>query len=146
MRKITNQGLELIKSFESFSPIIYTCPAGYQTIGYGHVVLENEREKFARGINQAQALNLLEADVASASKSVLRLINVPLTDGQFDALVSFTFNLGGGALQRSTLRRKINRYEHEEAADEFLKWVWANGKKLGGLIRRRAAERSLYLL
>ncbi len=145
MRKITNQGLELIKSFESFFPIIYICPAGYPTIGYGHVVLENEREKFAKGINRSQALNLLEADIASASKSVLRLINVPLTDGQFDALVSFTFNLGGGALQRSTLRRKVNRQEHEDVPAEFLKWVWAGGKKLDGLAKRRNFERLLYL-
>jgi len=146
MRNVTQKGVELIKHFESFSSVIYICPAGYRTIGYGHVVKESEIDRFKKPISEYEALKILEADILSSCRSVLRLINVPLTDGQFDALVSFTFNLGGGALQRSTLRRKINRYEHEEAADEFLKWVWANGKKLGGLIRRRAAERSLYLL
>jgi lysozyme len=70
---------------------------------------------------------------------------VPLTDGQFDALVSFTLNLGGGALQRSTLRRKVNREEHGAVPAEFMKWVWACGRKLKGLARRREAEAALYL-
>ncbi|HCR85343.1 MAG TPA: muraminidase, partial [Alphaproteobacteria bacterium] len=122
MRNVTQKGVELIKHFESFSSVIYICPAGYRTIGYGHVVKESEIDRFKKPISEYEALKILEADILSSCRSVLRLINVPLTDGQFDALVSFTFNLGGGALQRSTLRRKINRYEHEEAADEFLKW------------------------
>lgn len=63
---------------------------------------------------------------------------------RFDALVSFTFNLGGGALQRSTLRRKVNREEHEDVPREFLRWVWAGGRKLRGLVRRREAEALLY--
>ena len=69
---------------------------------------------------------------------------MPLTDGQFDALVSFTYNLGGGALQRSTLRGKINREEHAEIPEQFMRWVWAGGRKLKGLVRRRAAEAGLY--
>jgi lysozyme len=81
-----------------------------------------------------------------AEQAVCRLVKVPLTDGQFDALVSFTFNLGSGALQRSTLRRKVNREEHEEVPREFLRWVWAGGRKLKGLVRRRAAEADLYRL
>ncbi len=80
----------------------------------------------------------------AAKRSVLRLITVPLTNSQFDALVSFTFNLGGGALQRSTLRRKVNREEHDDVPAEFLRWVWAGGKKLRGLVRRREAELLLY--
>ena len=72
-----------------------------------------------------------------AERAVLRLIKVPLTDGQFDALVSFTFNLSSGALQRSTLRRKVNREEHEEVPAEFMRWVWVGGRKLRGLVRRR---------
>ena len=75
---------------------------------------------------------------------MLRLIRVPLEDGQFDALSSFAFNLGGGALQRSTLRRKVNREEHDAVPDEFRRWVWAGGRKLKGLVRRRAAEAALY--
>ena len=75
---------------------------------------------------------------------MLRLIQVPLEDGQFDAICSFTFNLGAGALQRSTLRRKANREEHGAVPREFRRWVWAGGRKLKGLIRRREAEAELY--
>ena len=107
MRNITPNGLDLIKRFEGFSQTVYFCPAGYPTIGYGHVVKDDE--DFSEGIDEAEAEELLRQDTMIAERAVLRLINVPLTDGQFDALVSFTFNLGGGALQRSTLRRKINR-------------------------------------
>ena len=86
----------------------------------------------------------MRQDAQITERAVLRLINVPLTDGQFDALVSFTYNLGGGALQRSTLRRKINREEHTEVPEQFMRWVWAGGRKLRGLVRRREAEAGLY--
>ena len=144
MRHVTEAGLDLIKRFEGFSPKIYICPAGYPTIGYGHVVLAHEREQFAAGITQAEATELLRKDVRIAERAVLRLISVPLTDGQFDALISFTFNLGAGALQRSTLRRKVNRGEHQAVPAELMKWVWAVGKKLPGLVRRRQAEGVAY--
>ena len=77
-------------------------------------------------------------------RAVLRLIRVPLEDGRFGALCSFTFNLGAGALQRSTLRRRVNREEHEAVPRELRRWVWAGGRKLKGLIRRREAEAALY--
>ena len=140
MRHVTEEALNLIKRFEGFSSTIYICPAGYPTIGYGHVVLAHEREQFAAGITQAEATELLRKDVRIAERAVLRLISVPLTDGQFDALVSFTFNLGAGALQRSTLRRKVNRGEHGGVPAELMQWVWAAEKKLPGLVRRRQAE------
>lgn len=144
MRRVTEAGLDLIRRFEGFSPTIYICPAGYPTIGYGHVVLAHEQDQFATGITQAEATELLRKDVRIAERAVLRLISVPLTDGQFDALVSFTFNLGAGALQRSTLRRKVNRGEHEGVPTELMKWVWAAGKRLPGLVRRRQAEGVAY--
>ncbi len=144
MRHITQEGLDLIKRFEGFSPTIYICPAGYPTIGYGHVVREDERHRFAEGIDEQEAENLLQRDVRWAERGVLRLIDVPLSDGQFDALASFTFNLGTGALQRSTLRRKVNREEHAEVPREFMRWVWAGGKRLKGLERRRRAEVEAY--
>ena len=87
---------------------------------------------------------MLQVDVGVAERAVLRLITVPLTDAQFDALVSFTFNLGAGALQRSSLRRKVNREEHADVPAEFMKWVWAGGRKLKGLVSRRAAEAAMY--
>ncbi len=144
MRHITQAGIDLIKRFEGFSPTVYICPAGYPTIGYGHVVKPQEREQFAGGITTAQAEALLRQDVQTAERAVLRLITVPLTDGQFDALVSFTFNLGAGALQRSTLRRKVNRGDHANVPAEFRKWVWAGGRKLEGLVRRRKDEAYVY--
>lgn len=146
MRHITDDGIDLIKRFEGFSSSIYICPAGYPTIGYGHVVRDDEKQRFSEGINKAEGEELLRQDVRWAERGVLRFIDVPLTDGQFDALVSFTFNLGSGALQRSTLRRKVNREEHGEVPAQFKRWVWAGGRKLNGLIKRRSAEAGLYIL
>lgn len=144
MRHISKQGLDLICRFEGFSPVIYICPAGYPTIGYGHLITEANKEQFLDGVNEDEALELLRSDVGKAERAVLRLIAVPLTQGQFDALVSFTFNLGSGALQRSTLRRKVNHEEHADVPAELMKWVWAGGKKLKGLVKRRAAEAQYY--
>jgi lysozyme len=140
MRHITADGLALIKHFEGFSPIIYLDAAGLPTIGYGHLVRRDEQSKWPHGIGEEEAEYLLAADVGESERAVLRLITVPLSDGQFDALVSFTFNLGGGALQRSALRRKVNRIEFGPVPDEFRRWVWAGGRKLSGLARRREAE------
>lgn len=145
MRQITQEGLRLIKRFEGFEPEIYLDAAGLPTIGYGHLIRKGEHKMFENGISEAAGEALLIKDVLVAERAVLRLIDVPLTDGQFDALVSFTFNLGGGALQRSTLRRKVNREEHNEVPREFLRWVWAGGRKLQGLVRRRDAERRVYI-
>ena len=144
MRHLTDDGLALIKRFEGFSPESYICPGGWPTIGYGHVVRDAERERFADGIDETEAEALLRRDVKTAERAVLRLICVPLADGPFDAFVSFAFNLGGGALQRSTLRRKVNRKEHGAVPTEFRRWVFAGGHKLKGLIRRREAEAELY--
>ncbi len=142
MRHVTEDGLRLIRRFEGFSAMPYLCPAGYLTVGYGHVV--KNPAAFHQPITEDEATEILVLDIQKAEKAVLRLITVPLSDGQFDALVSFTFNLGSGALQRSTLRRKVNREDHAEVPAEFLRWVWAGGRKLKGLIRRREAEAALY--
>ena len=145
MRHITQHGLNLIKQFEGFSSNIYLDAAGLPTIGYGHLLRAGEAEIFRHGISHEAAVALLIKDVLCSEQAVLRLITVPLSNGQFDALVSFTFNLGGGALQRSTLRRKVNREEHADAPAEFMKWVWGGGRRLKGLIRRRSAEAQLYV-
>ena len=136
---ITQNGLDLIKRFEGFSAVPYRCPGGYSTIGYGHLVQAGEVFP-AHGISKAKAEELLRQDVHIAEKAVLRLIRVSLRPGQFDALVSFTFNLGSGALQRSTLRRRVNDSDHDAVPAELTRWVWAGGRKLPGLIRRRKAE------
>ncbi|MBK8208641.1 MAG: lysozyme [Rhodospirillales bacterium] len=88
-------------------------------------------------MGEDEAEDLLRRDASIAERAVLHLITVPLTDGQFDALASFVFNVGAGGLQRSTLRRKVNREEHALVPAEFMKWVWAGGRKLQGLVRRR---------
>jgi len=144
MRSITEQGLQLIKQFEKFVSSIYVCPAGYPTIGYGHVVSKHERDKFQGGIDHTTAVELLKKDVKAAEQAVLALIHAPLTDGQFAALTSFTYNVGSGALQRSVLRQVANRSDHDSMPHEFAKWVYVHGKKLRGLVIRRAMEAALY--
>tara|TARA_R110002072_G_scaffold33030_11_gene100287 strand:+ start:5354 stop:5680 length:327 start_codon:yes stop_codon:yes gene_type:complete len=95
-------------------------------------------------ITQEEAEVLLSKGVKSAERAVLKLIKVPLSDGQFDVLVSFTYNLGPEALQCSTLRRKVNRQAHGEVPDQLMRWVWAGCRKMKGLFRRREAEAYLY--
>ncbi|MBF0355955.1 MAG: lysozyme [Alphaproteobacteria bacterium] len=147
MRRMTSEGLALIKRFEGFSARPYLCPAGWWTIGWGAIHnLDGQPVTAATPpVTEEEAETLLRRDVAVAERTVLRLITVPLSDGRFDALTSFAFNLGGGALQRSTLRRKVNREEHDDVPGEFLKWIWGGGRKLPGLIRRRKAEAKVYV-
>ena len=147
MRHMTDQGLALIKRFEGFSATPYICPAGWWTIGFGAVRGLGGQPVTAATppVTEEEAETLLRRDVAVAERAVLRQIAVPLSDGRYDALASFAFNLGGGALQRSTLRRKVNREEHSDVPDEFRKWIWGGGRKLPGLIRRREAEAMLYV-
>ncbi|MFO1242127.1 MAG: lysozyme [Rickettsiales bacterium] len=137
MLSTSSDGIELIKRFEGFSAMPYRCPAGYWTIGYGHVLSQYAKML----LTQEGAEIWLRGDLVKAERAVHRLLPVLLTQHQFDALVSFTYNLGAGALQRSTLRQKILRGEHHLAAQEFKKWVYAGGRKLPGLVRRRVAKR-----
>ena len=141
--KISENGLNLIKHFEGFSESPYLCPAGYFTIGYGHVIGEAERTTLSR-VSAAEAEDFLKMDARIAEQAVSRLIDVLLTQNQFDALVSFTFNLGAACLQRSTLRQVLNRGEYEAAPAQMQRFVWGGGRKLPGLIRRRAAEGALF--
>lgn len=139
----SEEGLDLIKEFEGFVPHVYICAGGYPTIGYGHVVKKGE--SFPQEISEDMAVWLLSRDVAWAERAVLRHIGVELSQNEFDALVSFTFNLGGGALQSSTLRRRVNKGQKQRASHEFKRWVWAGGRRLKGLMRRRKAESLMFL-
>jgi lysozyme len=141
---IPPQALELVQRFEGFSAKPYRCPAGHLTIGWGHMLREGEIFP-AEGIDSDRATGLLLADMQEAARAVTRLITAPLNENRLSALLSFTFNLGAGALQRSTLRRKVNRGESNDIPKEFSKWVWAGGRKLPGLIARRTAEARLYI-
>lgn len=142
-RVISERGLNLIIHFEGFSPVVYRDAAGFPTIGYGHLIRPGEI--FPERISEQDARRLLREDVMVAERAVARWISVPLTQAQFDALVSFTFNLGAGVLQRSTLRRVLNRGEVDEVPEQLMRYVWAGGKKLAGLVRRRRAEAALFL-
>lgn len=133
-------GLALIRRFEGFSAQRYRCPAGMWTIGYGHVMVAGDPKLVTR----EAAATMLVQDVRVAERAVMRLIAPPLRQHQFDALVSFTFNLGSGALQRSTMRRVVNAWRHEEVPEQLMRWVYAAGAKQPGLIRRRRAEGLLY--
>ncbi len=138
----SNCGIEFIKSFENFSPMPYICPGGFKTIGYGHVL---SRGEYYSRITKEDAAELLNHDIANAEASVIRNINVLLSQNQFDSLVSFTFNVGSGNLQRSTLRQKINYGSSDyEIKEEFLCWVFAKGRKLPGLVKRRMMEGNIY--
>jgi lysozyme len=142
MHRFTTQtGINLIKNFEGFMPVKYLCAGNYWTIGYGHKLSKNERY---HKISQDLAEEILLQDLFIAERAVLQYINAPLLDNQFDALVSFTFNAGAAALQRSTLRQKVNYQLYDEAAEEFLKWVYVGTKKLRGLMLRRRAESRLF--
>lgn len=140
--KISKLGLDLIKFFEGFSAVPYLCQGGYWTIGYGHKLLRGET---LREVTKDQALDILKADVNETEIALQRLIFVDLKQHQYDALVSFVYNIGTGAFQRSTLRQKLHREEFEAAAEEFLRWTFASGKLSKGLAKRREAERKLFL-
>ncbi len=144
MRHITSNGLKLIKRLEGFSAKAYLDVAGLPTIGYGHLIKLHEKHLLENTITESQAEELLKVDIAVAETAVARLITVPLTDCQFDALVSFTFNLGAGALQRSTLRAKLNREEYWSVPAELMRWIYADSRKVQGLIMRRIAEVRIY--
>jgi len=140
---IPSLALALIKKYEGFSNKVYICPAGYKTIGYGHLI--KSKDKVGDYLSRAEAEELLQNDIIFYAMAVMQLIKVPLTEMQFAALISFTFNLGSAALERSTLRQKINRFEYNWAAEEFLKWVFAGGVRLSGLVKRREEERAVFL-
>ncbi len=145
---ISNNGLDLIKKFEGFSRDPYLCPAGVPTIGYGATHYEGGRHVTMadKHISRERATELLKHQVDSIySSAVNRYVTRYLTQNQFDALVSFAYNLGAGALKSSTLLKRVNKKKDEDVEHEFLKWTHAGGRVLSGLTRRRTAEAKLYL-
>jgi lysozyme len=142
--KTSDRGLNLIKKFEGFSPVTYICVAGFRTIGYGHAIKKGEKWDNSGVITEGEASELLAQDIGIAERAVQRLIYVPLNQEMFDSLVSWTFNLGGGALQRSTMRSVLNRQEYRSVPNEMRKWVYGGGKPQKGLIRRREEEARLF--
>jgi lysozyme len=140
--QISAAGLNLIQQSEGFRPSVYKDVAGILTIGYGHRI--EPHESFPHPITQAQAETLLARDVAAAEQTIARLVRVPLTQGQFDALVDFVFNLGAERLAASTLLKDLNAGRYPQAAQQILLWDRAGGKISHGLLRRRHAEFQLF--
>ncbi|WP_369521228.1 lysozyme [Escherichia coli] len=142
----SEKGIALIKQFEGCKLTAYQDSVGVWTIGYGWTKpVDGKPIRAGMTIKQETAERLLKTGLVSYENDVSRLVKVDLTQGQFDALVSFTYNLGARSLSTSTLLRKLNAEDYAGAADEFLLWNKAGGKVLNGLTRRREAERALFL-
>ena len=139
--KTSDVGIELIKKYEGCVLKAYKCPSGVWTIGYGHTT----GVKSGMKITKTQAVNYLKQDLSIYEKAVTDYVKVPLNQNQFDALVSFSFNCGVGALKTSTLLQKLNSSDYNGAANEFPRWNKSNGKVLNGLVRRRQEEKELFL-
>ncbi|MGL6025207.1 MAG: lysozyme [Cetobacterium sp.] len=138
---MSQNGYKLIKKYEGLKLKAYLCPAKVWTIGYG----TTKGVKEGMIITEKEADSLLEKDVKFFQSKVKNLVKVGLNQNQFDALISFAYNVGHGALEKSTLLKKLNASNYVGASSEFLKWTKANGKTLVGLQRRRAEEMDLFL-
>jgi lysozyme len=144
--KTSEVGIQLIQKYEGCKLKPYLCPAKKWTVGYGHVIGNGATlaEADNRTFTKEEVDVLLRTDLARFERGVLRYCTVHLTQSQFDALVSWSYNLGLGTLQRSTMRQKILRKDGEAAAKELLKYDKVGGRAVRGLTRRRQAEYRLF--
>lgn len=151
---VNQETLDLIKAFEGWHRRLedgraapYLCPANVWTIGWGSIrgLDGNPVTRNTQPITEAQGEVLLARDLRHSEVAVTNSVRVPVTPNQYGALVSFVYNLGPGRLRSSTLLRKLNSGLYDEAADEFGKWIMAGGRPLPGLVRRREAEKALFL-
>ena len=146
--KISENGLKLIKKFEGLSLKPYLCSAGIPTIGFGNTFYENMKKVTLQDetITEERADSLFNFLVTTNFVNVVnRLVIVDINQNQFDALVSFVYNLGSGNFEKSTLLKKVNQEDFIGASLEFEKWNRASGKVLNGLTKRRLAEKELFL-
>lgn len=145
--RTSDAGVSLIKTFEGFRAKPYRCPAGIPTIGYGATFYPDGRKVSMNdpAITEARATELLRNMLDGFERGVLRLVAVPLAQHEFDALVSFAYNVGIEALAGSTLLKRLNANDKKGAADQFLRWNRADGRAMSGLTRRREAERAMFL-
>jgi lysozyme len=140
--RTSEAGIELIQQHEGFRSNVYKDAAGRPTIGYGHLLKPGE--SFPHGVTQQQATELLRADLAIAEEAVNRLVKVKLDQNQFDSLCSWTFNLGAGNLQASSLLARLNKRDYEAVPSEMRKWIHAGGEVVPGLVARRDDEADLW--
>jgi len=145
--KVSNKCLEMLAHHEGVRRKPYRCPAGLWTVGVGHLIGDGHSlpDSWNRTFSLEEVYAILAADVTRFERGVERYITVPLTQGQFDALVSFAFNRGLGTLQKSTLRQKLNRGDKDGAITSLLKYNKAGGKVLKGLDLRRKSEAALFM-
>lgn len=145
--KISEKGLNLIKEFEGLRLKPYKDAVGIPTIGCGNTYYDDGRKVSLSdpAITEERATELLKTVVKRYEDAINRYVQVPITQNQFDALVSFAYNVGNENVRKSTLMKLLNRKQYTEAADQFLRWDKAGGKTLKGLTRRRQAERTLFL-
>jgi len=140
--KFSAAGMELLKQSEGFRARVYLDVAGIPTVVYGHRLIHPE--SFLNGVDEPEAGHILACDVRESEEDVTRLVKVPLTQGQFDALVDFTFNLGVGQLANSTLLKYLNAGRYDDAAEQLLLWDHVGAKELSALKARREAEVALW--
>jgi lysozyme len=144
----SEKGLALIKYFEGVRAKPYKCPAGYWTVGVGHLITRSSElpDSWDRELEPNEINEILKKDLVKFENGVLRLLHPKQpTQFEFDALVSFSFNLGLGCFQRSTVRSAFKRGDKKRAGEVLLKYCYAGGRKLKGLIRRRIAEHALLM-
>ena len=145
--KVSDKCINMIKHHEGFVRKPYQDPIGLWTVGVGHLIGDGKKlpKEWNKEFTDEEVDNILCEDLERFEIGIQRLTKVSLTQSQFDALVSFSFNVGLGNFQSSTLRSKLNRGDYEGASNEFPKWRKAGGKILKGLVRRRADEKNLFL-
>ena len=144
---VPTEAYNLARTFEGLRLEPYHDVAGYPTIAYGRLLSRKKWQDLHDfpSITAEEAEALLTQDLEKAARSVIRLCPVYLSEKSFSALIDFTFNLGGGSLEVSTLRKMVNRGDFEDAREQFSRWVYAGGIKLPGLVRRRRAEAEIFL-
>jgi len=143
--KMNAAGVRLVKSFEGWRASAYRDAVGHWTIGYGHTSMAGP-PKVHQGmhITRAEGSEILARDLQYFADEIQPLINVPLSDNQFSALVSFAYNVGVGNFRKSSVLKKVNAGQFDKAASRFVLWNKAGGRVLNGLTRRRLAEAALF--
>ena len=143
--EISQVGLDLVKQFEGLKLKAYVCPAGVATIGYGTTRYPNgQKVRIGQQITEQEAEKYLEHDCNKFGQQILSVVTVTLNQNQFDALVSFVYNIGFGAFKTSTLLKVLNKKDYIEAGKQLLRWNKGGGRVLQGLVRRRQAEKKLF--
>ncbi|CAB5223925.1 COG3772 Phage-related lysozyme (muraminidase) [uncultured Caudovirales phage] len=145
--RIIKKGIDIIKKYEGFSKAPYLCPSGIPTIGYGSTFYADGKKVTIhdKPISEEDATQILIYVIDDFSKKVIKMLKKELNENQFNALISIAYNIGTGALSKSTLLKKINiNPDDKSIRDEFLKWNRGGGKVLNGLVKRRLEESELY--